>query len=130
MKFFKKSDIFIVLAMVIIGILSMTIYKFYFSDKPVKAEIYYKSRLIKTVELKKGADKTFSVPGHENVIFHLEKDGSISFKESDCPDKICIKTGKLHIVGETAACLPNEIILKVVPADERSKDDLDMVVGR
>ncbi len=130
MKFFKKSDIFIVLAIVIIGILSMTIYRFYFSDKPAKAEIYYKSQLVETIELNKGADKTFSVPGHENVVFHQEKDGSISFIESNCPDKICIKTGRLHTVGQTAACLPNGMILKIVPADKRGKDDLDMVVGK
>lgn len=130
MKFFKKSDIFIVLALLIIGILSMSIYKANNSEKPAKAEIYYKSELVETVELTKGVDRRFSIPQNKNVVFHLEKDGSISFEESDCPDKICIKTGKLNIVGQTAACLPNKIIMKIVPAEKRSKDDLDLIVGK
>ncbi|MDF2988089.1 MAG: hypothetical protein K0R50_3599 [Eubacterium sp.] len=129
MKFFKKSDLILVLAILIIGILSMFIYKYNFEHKPAKAEIYYKTQLIKTVELNKGIDKEFSIPQNENVVFHLEKDGSISFEHSDCPDKVCIKTGKLHSVGQSAACLPNEIFLKIVPQDSRNEDDVDMVAG-
>lgn len=129
MKFFKKSDIFIVLLMVLIGILTIVIYNHKVEDKPVKAEIYYKSHLVKTVDLNKGEDRRFSIPQNEHVIFHIEKDGSISFEESDCPDKICIKTGRLNKVGQTAACLPNEIILKIVPANKRDDQDIDMIVN-
>ncbi len=130
MKFFKKSDLILVLAILIIGILSMFIYKYNFTGKPARAEIYYKSQLIKTVELDKGIDKEFSIPQNENVIFHLEKGGSICFEHSDCPDKICVKTGKLHSVGQSAACLPNEIFLKIVPQDSRNEDDIDIVAGQ
>ncbi len=127
MKFFKRSDLILVSAIVIIGILSMFIYKYNFSDKPAKAEIYYKAKLVKTVELTKGEDLHFSIPQNENVVFHLEPDGTISFEKSDCPDKICVNTGKLHTVGQTAACLPNEIFLKIVPQDNRSEEDMDMI---
>jgi len=127
MKFFKKTDILIVLTIVLIGILSIFIYKHVNKEKPVRAEIYYKSQLVKTVDLTKGQDIHFSIPQNENVIFHLEPDGSISFEQSDCPDKICIKTGKLHTAGETAACLPNEIFLKIVPRNDRDSDDIDII---
>lgn len=130
MKFFKKSDILVVLAIGLIGIISLIIFKNSYSDKPSRAEIYYKSELVKTIDLKSGLDKRFSIPQDENVIFHLEKDGSIRFESADCPDKICIKTGKLNSIGETAACLPNEIFLKIVPINDRNEDDLDMIVGK
>ena len=127
MKFFRKTDIVIVLAIILIGILSIVIYKLNFKEKPARAQIYYKSQLVKTVELTGGQDMHFSIPQNENVVFHLEPDGSISFEQSDCPDKICIKTGKLHTVGETAACLPNEIFLKIVPRDDRDTEDIDII---
>jgi hypothetical protein len=130
MKFFKKTDILIVLAIVIIGIGSWAIYNNIYSSKLAKAEIYYKSGLVKTIDLNTGVDKTFSIPQDEHVIFHLYKDGSIRFEASDCPDEICVKTGKLNRVGEVAACLPNEIILKIVPIKDRSDEDLDMIVGK
>jgi len=130
MKFFKKTDILIVLAIVLISIGSWAIYKYTYSSKPAKAEIYYKSELVKTIDLNTGIETIFSIPQDKHVVFHLKKDGSICFEESDCPDKICVKTGKLKIIGQTAACLPNEIVLKIVPTKNRSDNDLDMIVGK
>ena len=130
MKFYKKTDIMIVLAIVIVSLVTWGIYSFIFADKSGKAEIYYESKLVKTVVLDTGVDKTFSIPQNEHVVFHLYKDGRIKFEHSDCPDKICIKSGKLKMVGRTAACLPNKIILKIVPSKDRGEDDLDMIVGK
>jgi len=129
-KFFKKTDILIVLAIVLIGIGSWAIYNYTYSSKPAKAEIYYKSELVKTVDLNTGVDKRFSIPQNEHVVFHLKNNGSICFEQSDCPDKICVKTGSLNSVGGTAACLPNEIFLKIVPIKNRNDDDIDMIVGK
>ena len=97
--------------------------------KAAKAEIYYKSELVKTVDLTAGVDKSFSIEQNKNVVFHVFKDGNICFQESNCPDKVCIHAGKLHTVGESAACLPNSIVLKIVAKDQRSSDDLDAVIG-
>jgi len=130
MKFLKKTDILIVLAIVLIGIGSWTIYNYTYASKPAKAEIYYKSELVKTIDLHTGIDTTFSIPQNEHVVFHIYKDGNIRFEKSDCPDKICVKSGNLKSVGEAAACLPNEIFLKIVPMKDRSDSDIDMIVGK
>jgi hypothetical protein len=129
MKFFKKSDLIIIFGIFVVGLAVWAVFSFNNSTKPAKAEIYYKSELVATIDLNTGVEKEFSIPQNENVIFHLEKDGRIGFEKSDCPDKICVKTGMLKSVGETAACLPNEIILKIVPLNARSDEELDMIVG-
>lgn len=129
MKFFKKGDIIVIVVLVLFAAATLLIIRHSAADKPAKAEIYYGNTLVKTVDLLIGVEKSFSIPGHENVVFHLGKDGSIRFEESDCPDKVCIKSGKLHLVGQSAACLPNKMIVKIVPAGERSKDDPDMIIG-
>lgn len=131
MKFFKKSDTLVILSIILVGAILWIVYRNFYSSKPAKAEIYYKSQIIKTVDLNKRKDETFGIPQNSHVIFHLEKTGAISFMDSDCPDKICVKTGRLSRVGETAACLPNAVILKIVPADNnRDKNDLDMIIGK
>lgn len=128
MKFFKKTDLIVIFLIVIISVVSWIIYNSVFSKKTAKAEVYYNNLLVKTVDLKTGEDKRFSIPENKNVIFHLYKDGSIQFEESDCPDKICIKAGRLKTVGQTAACIPNKIFLKIVSADNSSS--LDGISGR
>jgi Uncharacterized protein conserved in bacteria len=130
MKFFRRSDIIILSLIVVMSIAAWAIYKNVFSRKAAKAEIYYNNQLVETVDLNAGMDKRFSIPQDKNVVFHLYKDGSICFEESDCPDKICIKSGKLKTVGETAACIPNKIFLKIVPAGGRQDSDLDGVSGK
>ncbi len=130
MKFFKKSDIIIIGVVLVFAIAFTYFYRLVFNDKSAVAEIYYNSELIETVDLDTGIDRTFSIPQDDHVIFHLFKDGTIRFEESDCPDKICIRAGKLSIVGESAACLPNKIVMKIVPKSGHSDDDLDIIVGK
>ena len=127
MKFFKKTDIVVVLTIIAVSIVIWVIYSYAFSDKAAKAEIYYNSKLIMTVNLNSGEDRVFSIPQKEKVVFHLDKEGNIRFEQSDCPDKVCVHAGKLHMVGQSAACLPNGVVLKIVPLKERSEDDIDVI---
>lgn len=128
MKFFKRTDILIIIGLIVVSVASWGIYNFVFAGDQVKAEIYYYSDLVKTVDLNTGKDMTFSIPQDKNVVFHLYKDGSIAFVESDCPDKVCIHAGKLKTAGQFAACLPNGIVMKIVPAKDRNADDTDLVI--
>ena len=130
MKFYKKNDILIIAFIMVIAIISYFAYKAVYQDKHGIAEIYYGSQLIMTVDLDEGVDRTFSVPQNKNVIFHLFEDGTIRFEESDCPDKVCINTGRVGMVGESAACLPNNLILKIVPSGKANQDDHDMIIGK
>jgi hypothetical protein len=130
MKFFRKTDIIIIAIILIVSLVFYVVYSRAVADRPTRAEIYYYSELVETIELDKGIDKTFFIPQNPNVIFHLYADGSICFERSDCPDQVCVHTGRLEMIGEYAACLPNGIILKIVPAGERQDDDIDLVVGK
>ena len=129
MKFVKKTDLIILAAALAVCLGAWFSYQYVVGKKAAKAEIYYKSELVETVDLTAGVDKSFSIAQNKNVVFHVYKDGSICFLESNCPDKICIHAGRLHTIGESAACLPNSIVLKIVAKDQHSSDDLDAVIG-
>lgn len=129
MRFFKRSDIVIIAAILLISLASWITYDHLAKDRLVKAEIYYYSQLVETVALDREEERTFSIPQNPNVIFHLDKEGHIAFIASDCPDKVCVNTGRIHRVGEYAACLPNGIVLKIVPEGERNEDDADIIIG-
>lgn len=53
------------------------------------------------------------LPGKYDETVRAEK-GRIRFKEADCPDKICVKTGWLEKPGDTAVCLPNRAVVTIV----------------
>ncbi len=130
MKFFKKTDIIIISILLILSVGGYIAYRIMFSNTKVLAHIYYESKLVKTVDLSEKKDYSFRLDENDHVLIHVYKDGSIAFVESDCPDKVCIHSGKLSIAGESAACLPNKIVIKIVKKDKHNKDDADMIVGK
>lgn len=43
--------------------------------------------------------------------------GKACISAADCPDQICVRTGWLTSAGQTAVCLPNKAVLKVISVD-------------
>ena len=130
MNYFKRTDILIILVVLAVSGISWWIYQQFSAEKQAVAEIYYYSELAMTVDLNKNEDRRFSIPQDENVVFHLYEDGSIAFEDSDCPDKVCIRAGRIKSAGQFAACLPNGIVMKIVPVGDHDKDDADIVIGQ
>jgi hypothetical protein len=55
------------------------------------------------------------------------KDKRISFSYSECPDKVCINTGWIAYPGQSAVCLPNRVMVKIVNPDDL-KNDIDVIL--
>lgn len=53
--------------------------------------------------------------------------GRIRFRESDCPDKVCVKTGYISVNGQVAACIPAKVLIRII--GEVSEDDPDIIIG-
>jgi hypothetical protein len=43
---------------------------------------------------------------------------------SDCPEKLCIKTGKIRHAGEIIVCVPNKVVVKIT---EKRKTQFDVI---
>ena len=84
----------------------------------VICELFVDNKLQSYIDLSKDAD--IKVPGRENIVLSVKK-RSIAFILSDCPDKICVKTGYISQPGQMAVCLPNRTAVKIVSA----KPDID-----
>ena len=59
-----------------------------------------------------------------NVIEITE--GGVRMKEADCPDQICVHSGWLSREGQSAACIPAGIAVKITGGQG---DGVDAVVG-
>ena len=128
MKLLNKYDIITIVVILLASYLSWLSYQVFIADQLPKAEIYYYSKLVKTADLGQGVEQRFSIEQNPHVIFHLFEDGSICFEESDCTYKLCIQSGKLNKSGQFAACLPNGIVLKIVPVKDNN-ESVDLVIG-
>ena len=118
MKFFKRADVIVIAAAAVICLVFALFFTDLFGGKAVSgklyADIYYRSELILTIDLSAAEAGDFSLPQLPEVVFRVYPDHSIAFIQSDCPDQICVKTGKISRPGQFAACMPNQVLVKIV----------------
>lgn len=73
-----------------------------------RAEIYSDGALLGSYPLSE--DKSIDISGKNKVAV---KDGGVYMESALCPDKICVKTGKIKNKGEEIVCLPNKLVIKI-----------------
>ena len=74
---------------------------------------------IAVFDLIKNTEYTFH-GSYENKL--IIENGYAFISESDCPDKVCVRSKKISKSGETICCLPNKMMLTVVSI--KSKTDV------
>jgi hypothetical protein len=85
------------------------------------AEITVDGLVTETVPLT--LEGTRSPAGRPEVLISV-RGGKVGFIHSNCPDKICVRSGFLSIPGEVAVCLPNRVVVRVT---SREGSELDSV---
>lgn len=98
-----SGDIIVIAVCLAIAAVMLTIQVTNVAAGKLYAEIYREGALIETAEL--DADRILQ---YDNVTLAVSG-GTIAFVESDCPDKICVHTGKLEKAGDIAVCVPNKL---------------------
>ena len=43
------------------------------------------------------------------------KEGKIECTHADCPDQVCVRTGRISLETETIVCLPHRMIVRILP---------------
>jgi hypothetical protein len=74
---------------------------------------------------------TLSLEGPVGLTVVQVAQGEAWVEESDCPDKLCVRMGRISRVGESAVCAPNRVALTIIGAsggeDEGDPDGVDAV---
>lgn len=128
MKFFKTSDLLLVGVLLFISVVSWGVLRIFMKEDSPRAEVYQANQLVDVLPLSGVDPAEYPVPGSPGVVLALDGQGGIRFLESDCPDQICVHSGLLHIPGQFAACLPNSVVVRIVPGDG-DHDGPEMILG-
>lgn len=52
------------------------------------------------------------IPGEYPITLWIESDG-VRFQDASCPDRLCVRTGKISRAGEAAVCLPARVSVRI-----------------
>lgn len=97
--------------LVVSGLLSAI---FYAANKKAAKQVLVTvdGQAVATLDLNRDTDMIIN--GYGGSTDHLViKDGYASITEASCPDKVCVRTGKIHKTGELIVCLPNRVVVSV-----------------
>ncbi len=84
---------------------------------PLNVEIRSGNRSVQTLSLTE--NRQLTVVGDRGPSKIEVRDTQVRFLESPCTNKICIRSGWLQHSGETTACLPNRVSLRILGRDPR-----------
>ena len=126
--FFRKTDLFVVLLLVLLSVALLWVGSPKQAHATRVARIYYKDQLIEEVTLLSGVEKDFHFTEHPGLVIRQYDDQSIAYLLSDCPDQVCVKTGKIRRAGEFSACVPNGFLIVISASNEQENDaDVDLI---
>ena len=73
-------------------------------------------------------DRTEHITSNGYHLVVTIKDGKVQISESDCPDKVCVKTGKTDDSSKPVICAPAKVIIRV--DKDGGVSDADFIAGR
>ena len=115
-----KKEIIMTVSFLLIAIISLLIITLT-RDGGSYVEVYLEDRLIAEYSLSDDGEYQLL----DGDVLLVIKNGKVFIQYSDCPDKICEKTGQIHRAGERIVCLPNK--LTVIIRGERAGTEPDIV---
>ena len=75
---------------------------------------------VRTAAYSLDTDGEYVLNGGTNIL--VIEGGAAYIKEADCPDKTCVRKGRISYVGQSAVCLPNRVSVTVIGEDARGVD--------
>lgn len=93
-------------------------------DGGAKAGVFRDGEMIKELAL----DKDGIYPLEEYGITVEVKNRSVAVTESDCPDKICVRTGFISSPRQAVVCLPKRISVRILDENKDEQNGVDAVI--
>jgi len=101
----KKGDFFIIIAVIL---LAAAIWGFGLPERDgERVGIYADGKLRYTLSLSE--ERQVEVEGCTVKI----ENGAASVVSASCPDKVCVRSGKISKAGEIIMCVPNRVSVKI-----------------
>lgn len=77
------------------------------------AQVRISGGTVAELPLSKQTKRSFNGANGINVIVEVNN-GSVFVSHSDCPDKICEKTGRINRQGQKIVCLPARTVIEIM----------------
>ncbi len=108
-----RRDLVLIFTLLLVASLLLLLF-FLAREEGDRVRVVIDGKTVGEYSLSKNA--TYSLADGANIL--VIEDGAAYMREADCPDKTCVRTGRIRHGGERIVCLPNRITVTVLAADD------------
>ncbi len=106
----SRHWLFLLGGILLAGMIAL-LFLFSFNPAGLTAEIYQDGILVHTIDLSEHKEIRLFKDGKENII--LVEPNGVSMQSANCPDKLCVKQGKIQNGIYPIVCLPNKVVIEL-----------------
>lgn len=113
----KRGDLLLILSFLL---LAAGLYVLLIRGQDAGAEVVVKVNGQETARYSLTADGEYPLNGGSNIL--VIGGGEAWLRDANCPDKLCVRQGKIHLNGQTITCLPNKLTVTVTGGEDAPVD--------
>lgn len=121
LKYFRPGDIIVVAVVFFLGFSPVWLAR---NDAATRFEIVLNNKGISLLPANK--DTTIVIQANLGDVVIEIKNGGARILESNCPHKICIRSGQIRKAGQAIACVPNRLML--IGKGNRMENEYDSIL--
>lgn len=109
-KMISRADILLIVGILILAAAGLFVWG-NLQKTGAYVDIMVDGTSVKTLQLNK--DASYEVKQELGVNTVVVRDGSVTVRNADCPDKICENHRAISKTGETIICLPHKLVVEI-----------------
>lgn len=113
----KYGDLFLILFFLL---LAAVLYLLLIGGRTAGAEVIVRVNGQETARYSLSQDGEYPLNGGSNIL--VIGGGEAWLRDANCPDKLCVRQGKIRLNGQTITCLPNKLTVTVAGGEDAPVD--------
>lgn len=102
-------------SLLVLLLLGLLVQRYWLKKTGLRAVVEIDGQRAAVLPLSEDRELSLHEIGHNRV---RVSDGAVFMEEADCPDQICVKTGRVDQLGEVIACLPHRLIVYIESGED------------
>ena len=118
----KRGDLYLIIGCLLAALICCGLWLLLRQDG---AEVIVEQNGRETARYALAEDRTVRIEGEGGYNTLVILGGEVWLSEADCPNLLCVKTGKIRYAGQSIVCLPHKLAVRIAGG----ASSLDAVTG-
>ncbi len=123
MRNLRKNDLFLVCGLLLFCAAAF-LFSFLFAKKGETVVVTVDGEIYGEYPLQKDTTIQITTADDKNHNLLIIADGSACMQDADCPDRLCVRQGKISKTNESIVCLPHRIVVTIQNGQENELDSM------